>query len=175
MATRVLPPTGKLTITFVQVGHVQKIYEAKTKSETDAGRSLTMISAKSRAQLSIKLHNTHAVAKQGRPFNDYIYLSELDEAKGLDVGTAYRNVASFCKFLESIAAAERQKTKDFLVGTKFVSLTCDGTTDVTARSKRACITGFRQKEKLAKRFVCFGTPSRTTSDGIQFTASSSSP
>lgn len=64
-------------------------------------------------------------------------MCELDEAKGLDPGTVYHNLPSCSIFLHSIADVERQKTKDMLAGSKFVSLTSDGTTEVTGREQES--------------------------------------
>ena len=68
--------------------------------------------------------------------------------------------------LDSLAAAEREKTKDLLGGTKFISLTCDGTTDVTGREQECLYLRFSTEGQITQRFLCFGTPSDTTAGGI---------
>ena len=36
-------------------------------------------------------HNVHALIKKRRPFTDFIWMCELDEIKGVDIGETYRN------------------------------------------------------------------------------------
>ena len=35
--------------------------------------------------------NVHALIKKRRPFTDFIWMCELDEIKGVDIGETYRN------------------------------------------------------------------------------------
>ena len=35
--------------------------------------------------------NGHALIKKRRPFTDFIWMCELDEIKGVDIGETYRN------------------------------------------------------------------------------------
>jgi hypothetical protein len=35
--------------------------------------------------------NVHALIKKRRPFTDFIWMCELDEIKGVDIGDTYRN------------------------------------------------------------------------------------
>jgi hypothetical protein len=60
-------------------------------SEAPAVRSTDMFDAKTLPRVALKFRNAHAIIKNRRPFRDYIWLCDLDEAKGLDVGDTYRN------------------------------------------------------------------------------------
>lgn len=45
----------------------------------------------------------HAMAKQCWPFTDYVWLCQLDNAKGLDIGTSYQNNCTAQVFIQFIA------------------------------------------------------------------------
>ena len=54
-------------------------------------------------RLKLLFRNAHAVARNCRPYTDYRWMTELDSAKGLDVGSAYRTDKSARKFVHFIA------------------------------------------------------------------------
>eukprot|EP00057_Strongylocentrotus_purpuratus_P018153 XP_011672627.1 PREDICTED: uncharacterized protein LOC105442334 isoform X1 [Strongylocentrotus purpuratus] len=54
-------------------------------------------------RLIIIFRNVHAMAKHCRPFTDLVRMASLDEAKGLDVGSTYRNDKSAQVFTSFIA------------------------------------------------------------------------
>ena len=60
---------------------------------------------------------------------DYVWLCQLDIAKGLDIGKTCLNDKSCREFVKYIAWAETNKTLKLLDKTKFFSLTCDGSID----------------------------------------------
>lgn len=53
----------------------------------------------------------------------------MDERKGLKVGSTYRNSNSAKEFMFHIAEAKRQKLKDTLATTEFLSVMSDSSTD----------------------------------------------
>ena len=59
------------------------------------------LKAAEQEKLGIFFKNVHAIAKQGRPIRDFVWMAELDKSKGLDVGSTYLNekaaVASLCR------------------------------------------------------------------------------
>ena len=70
----------------------QMRFGATRKPEaTVAHKMLMKLNQKTIEQMKILFRSTHALAKHGRPFSDFQWLCSLDEAKGLKVGTAYRN------------------------------------------------------------------------------------
>lgn len=48
----------------------------------------------------------HALAKHNRPFSDFVWQSQLHKAKGLNIGTMYRNDKSGRLFTQAIADTE---------------------------------------------------------------------
>jgi hypothetical protein len=58
--------------------------------QAPAIKSSDMLDAKDAGRLALKFRNVHAVVTNKRPFRDYLWLCDLDEAKGLDVGATIR-------------------------------------------------------------------------------------
>ena len=77
-----------------------------------------------------KLFRTaHAIAKKGRPFTDYVWMCDLDEMKGIDIGKTYRNHTQVRCFVAHIAAVERSHIHNQFADARFFSLLSDGSTD----------------------------------------------
>ena len=51
--------------------------------------------------------NAYGVMKKGRPFNDYNFLIELDQAKKNDIGHTYLNSKCGLEFGRTLAEVER--------------------------------------------------------------------
>ena len=62
-------------------------------------------------------------------FKDFIWLCELDEAKGLSIGKTYRNPKAAKTFCSNIAQSERNSLTDDITTAQFLSLIMDGSTD----------------------------------------------
>jgi hypothetical protein len=68
-------------------------------TDTPAHKALLTLNEKNRKELDLKFRNVHAVIKHNRPISDYVWLNELDEAKGLDHGETYNNrFSGHCAF-----------------------------------------------------------------------------
>ena len=52
------------------------------------------------------LRTAHYIAVHCRPICDYVTLSKLDKAKGVDIGVSYLNRKSATMFIDSIAQVE---------------------------------------------------------------------
>ena len=52
-------------------------------------------------------HNIHAINMQAQPYSDYIWMNELDEQKGFEVGSKYRS-AYACREFSSVIAGVSQ-------------------------------------------------------------------
>jgi hypothetical protein len=63
------------------------------------------------------------------PFTDFIWMCELDEIKGVDIGETYRNEKRVINFAHYIAKTEKQKLVDQINESKYISVICDGCTD----------------------------------------------
>lgn len=63
-------------------------FQAKTKKPgtSEAEKALLTMNKAVHSQMTILFKNGHALAKAGRPFTDFTWLCDLDEAKGLNIG-----------------------------------------------------------------------------------------
>ncbi len=75
--------------------------------------------------------NAHAIAKNNRPFSDYVWMATLDERKGLFLGETYRNEKACKEFIHSIANMEKDKVTAEMKDVKFITVVSDGSTDVS--------------------------------------------
>ena len=57
---------------------------------------------------------THAIAKKGRPFTDYVWMCDLDEMKGIDIGKTYRNHTQVRCFVAHIRYVSKNCSKNGL-------------------------------------------------------------
>ena len=64
-----------------------------------------------------------------RPNSDYIWLSELGEAKGLELGEKYCISYACTEFASTIADVSRANIMDYLLSCKFISVVVDGSKD----------------------------------------------
>ena len=83
--------------------------KSKTTSlkETEPGRTLQKDDSN---RLHTLFRNVHAFVKKNRPLRDYIWLCQLDKAKGVDLGDSYLNDKTVMNFTKTIAESARRKT-----------------------------------------------------------------
>ena len=114
--------------------------------QTDAQRTIECLNKAVIDKLSILFKTVHALCLVGRPFSDYVWLSKLDQTKGLDIGNTYLNCNSAIEFSKFIALTELNKIAESIKESKFVSILSDGSTDSSATEveivyARVCIGG----------------------------------
>ena len=135
-------------------------------SQTQAAHGLLALHEHNRKQLELKFRNVHALAKANRPLKDFVWLNELDRAKGLDIGVAYNNQIAAPVFLKSIASVEHNKLADAVEATRFFSITMDGTTDNAAVEQETIFLRSSTAGSISTRFLCIGEPESTTSEAL---------
>ncbi|VDI13134.1 Hypothetical predicted protein [Mytilus galloprovincialis] len=96
---------------------------------TEAQKSIESLNKAVINKLSILFKTVHALCLAGRPFSDYVWMSKLDKAKGLDIGQTYLNSNSAKEFSKFIALTELNKIAQIIQSSKFVSILSDGSTD----------------------------------------------
>ena len=62
-------------------------------------------------------------------FADYVWLCELDEKKGLNIGQTYRTAIKCREFTDAISEVERRNLEKSVGELNFVSIMCDEATD----------------------------------------------
>ena len=95
--------------------------------------------------------NAYAIAKNNRPFSDYVWMATLDERKGLFLGETYRNEKACKEFIHSIANMEKDKVTAEMKDVKFITVVSDGSTDVSVSEKeivylRCCRQGIVRED-----------------------------
>ena len=76
--------------------------------ETPVVKFLLTMNSETKEKLSKLFKTCHALAIHNRPFTDYNWLCQLDEAKGVKIGKTYRNSESAKEFTKAIAQVERK-------------------------------------------------------------------
>lgn len=87
------------------------------------------LSDEEKKKMTVLFNTAYAVAKNGKPFSDYLYLYELNKLNGLDFGGQYNNIHACENFIEAIGQTYREKIRDEILKTNCVSILADGSTD----------------------------------------------
>ena len=58
----------------------------KNPEKTQAHKTLVTLNEKTKHQLEFKFRNMHALIKHNRSILNFMWLNELDKAKGFDIG-----------------------------------------------------------------------------------------
>uniref|UniRef100_A0A8C6NEU6 Uncharacterized protein n=1 Tax=Melopsittacus undulatus TaxID=13146 RepID=A0A8C6NEU6_MELUD len=95
----------------------------------------------------------HAIAKSGRPFTDLDWMCKLDDMKGVDIGSVFRNDKSARMFIHFIAEVERRALKEKLEKCKFFSVISDGITDSILKMAAVVYVRFAHEGKVHCQIV----------------------
>lgn len=95
----------------------------------------------------------HAIAKSGRPFTDLDWMCELDDMKGVDTGSVFRNDKSARMFIHFIAEVERRALKEKLEKCKFFSVISDGFTDSILKAAAVVYVRFASEGRVHCQIV----------------------
>jgi hypothetical protein len=61
------------------------------------------------------------MVKNNRPLSDFVWLYQLDEMKGMNVGQTYRNVTSAKMFINAIIEVEFNRVKSVITEGQFLT------------------------------------------------------
>ena len=141
-------------------------FDATKKPEATVTHKMLMkLNQKTIEQMKILFTSAHAVAKHGRPFSDFQWLCSLDEAKGLKVGTAYRNDKSCQDFMKAIATNQRNITLSLIEKAQFWSMVSDGSTDSSHRETKFVVR-LAVHGAIFTKFVGLKNIGKANADGI---------
>lgn len=130
------------------------INTVKEPSKAPASHALSKLEKETEHKMEILFRNTHVLAKNNNSFKDFIWLCELDEAKGLSIGKTYRNPKAAKTFCSNIAQSERNSLTDDITTAHFLSLTMDGSTDAGI-VEQELVFARSEKIKNSCKFVVF--------------------
>ena len=106
--------------------------EEQVEAETTTiGSGLLRLHEGERQRYQFLFRTAYAIAKRCKPFRDYEYICELQLLNGVDLGKNYLHEKAAAKFIKYVADEIRLKTAHALVGHRYVSVICDGSTDLT--------------------------------------------
>ena len=167
--------------TSKQHQHCALIAEAKSQnpSESSASKIIIKLNTEIIQKLEKMFRNCHALIIKNRPLSDFGWLCELDEKKGLTLGSTYRNTESAKKFIKAIADTEFSKVSSLVQESKFLCFIGDGSTDSSVKEQemwfvRSCMkgeilvnfTGVHAAEKADAKSIVSGLK-ETVSNNLQ--------
>lgn len=94
----------------------------------------------------------HALAKNSRPFSDYIWQCELDVSKGVNLGNTYRNDKAAQTFTHYIAEVQRLQLKEKLKNAPFIAPMMDGSTDKSITEQEIVYVRFAKQGIVHEEF-----------------------
>ena len=130
-------------------------YRAKYQApgQSVAEKSLQAMNQSIFDQLTHLFRNAHAICMQSRPYTDFPWLCNLDEAKGICIGNQYRNADYAKTFIKAIANAERAKLQTKMEQVKFLSGISDGSTDSSRTEAEIIFLRFCHHGVIENHFV----------------------
>ena len=121
--------------THMKCARIASAMKAPT-STSIAEKTLTSLNLAQSEKMDKLFRTAHAIAKKGRPFTDYVWMCDLDEMKGIDIGKTYHNHTQVRCFVAHVAAVERSHIHNQFAD-RFFSLLSDGSVDSgSIRKKR---------------------------------------
>ena len=122
--------------------------------ESQAEKAINSLTKAQNDRLSHLFRNAHALAKKARPYTEYVYLNQLDKAKGLEIGNQYLNRIQCKEFVAAIADVERKKIRDeFNENAKAFALMSDGSTDTSTTEEEILYIRYAKKGEVHVKFV----------------------
>ncbi|XP_033726657.1 zinc finger protein 862-like [Pecten maximus] len=134
---------------------------------TPAAAALLSLKKGQRNQMTHLFRNAHAVLKQNKPLSDFVWHCDLDQAKGLDIGTTYRNAKAVLTFARSIANVEKKTTTTLGKNASFFSIMMDGSTDISGDEQEAIYIRCCIGQEVVDRFLGIGSPVSTCSKDLK--------
>ena len=108
----------------------RKYLHEKNPGSTPAMKAHLSLNKSVSDKLMILFCTVHALNIKARPLADYLWMTEMDLKKGLDIpGERYKTVHACRDFSDAIASVEMQTIKRRFEKSKFVAVIVDGTVD----------------------------------------------
>lgn len=126
---------------------------SSTPDTTNTQQILKNMSKVALGRIENLFRTCHAIAKTGRPFTDLDWMCKLDDMKGVDIGSIFRNDKAARIFIHFIAEVERRALKEKLDQCKFFSLISDGVTDLVSTEAALVYVRFAYQGKVHCQMV----------------------
>ena len=152
------------------LGHTTHMarYKAETAKPgtSEAVKCVIQLNKALFAKLSILFKNAHALAKNNRPYTDFEWLCQLDEAKGVDIGTSYRTDKKAAEFIHAMAQDARNKIKEEFQESNFFSVILDGATDTSSQEAEICYVRLCRKGNIKVFFLGITNVGKANAENI---------
>lgn len=154
--------TDDFQLEFINAHHSSEAHawancmEAASSATPDTAPAEEMLKNMSKITLG-RIENIfrtcHAIAKSGRPFTDLDWMCKLDDMKGVDIGSVFRNYKYAKMFTHFIAEVERRALKEKLEKSKFFSLISDGVSDNSIKETAVVYVRFANEGRVHCQIV----------------------
>ena len=119
-----------------------------------AEKAMNSLTKAQNDKLSILFRNAHALAKKARPYTEFSYLTELDKAKGVELGNQYLSRVQCKEFISAIADVERSNLRnDFGAKAKAFAIMSDGSTDSSTTEEEIVYVRYANKGEVFVKFA----------------------
>ncbi|XP_069106893.1 zinc finger protein 862-like [Argopecten irradians] len=152
--------------TNIHMKYAMKYLRPKTVEKSQAADCLMKLKKSEYDRLVIKFRTAHALAKSHQSFRFYNTMCRLDKAKDLDIGTSYLNDKSASTFVQTIADVTQDSVREKVLKSKYVSFTCDGSTDFTGDDMENVYVRVVVDGIVEDLFLNIGTANSAASAGI---------
>ena len=110
---------------FAVKRHINEI----NPSEAPAAEAQLSLNKSLIPKLQYLFQTVHALNVKARPYSDYIWMIELDEGKGIQLGEKYRSAFACKGFAHAIADVSQKEISKYMASCKFLSVIVDGSCD----------------------------------------------
>ena len=100
-----------------------------TISDTQIGKALHRFSEDEKNKMTVLFNTAYAVACNGKPFSEFLYICELKKLNCLDASGHYNNILACENFINTISETLKDRIRAVVMMTNCVSVLADGSTD----------------------------------------------
>ena len=131
-----------------------------------AVKALQQLNADIFEKLLFLFRNAHALAKHDRPYSDFAWLCRLEKRKGLNVGESYLNDKNCKIFTHAIALHERQKIRQAIENSPFVSILYDGSTESSITDNEIIYLRYARHGTSIVKFLGYMSVEKADAKGV---------
>ena len=127
------------TVKDHEMSEIHKIcVKAHEPIETSqAARALVSLNEKQVEQVQSLFKAAHSCVKQYKSFKDYVWLCDLIESTGSDIGHNYRTDKQAKLFVTYMAKNVRNQIAQKIIDASYFAITCDSATDFSSREQES--------------------------------------
>ena len=136
------------------------------KSQSAASKIVRKLNSSIIHKLTKMFRNCHALVMNNRPFSDFLWMCDLDEAKGLELLSTYRTTKYCQNFVKAIADVEFFQVKEQVKQAKFLCVIGDGSTDSGVKEQEMWFGRSSNAGVIRVNFIGVHSPERANAENI---------